>query len=525
LSSLLFAHENMMNYRTIQHPKREDSPVLGSTELLDNRDHQYLNNFFNSLYPPKDVTDMAAVERLGGVYTADWMMPPANVVAHQVTLGEPDDTMFTKMFGTIDFSAAHSLEEANNSNLHEPLHQPRRLQSLDHSSFGAPSSNLHHHQSQGTTTQLGFGFSTSGPSHFPEGYFNAPPTPDDVAAAATLVGGSTGPYGMSLFPDQQALAHETITSPNGQVQPEQLRSSQQSLQHRRYNEPIDTGLFRQHSKENQTSPFDVRFGSDPNFTTANFVPSSENETTEALAAGQLAYLNCLEPNHSAGPTRAASPTTWAPASPSTAAGNSLLVLGRRRTVPHIPPAPEEPPARRRKTSKTGALAMAASPTTPETPRRRSTTATTIPTSLNHGSLPATIPEQQLNDTESTTTSATAPKRGRKSTAAAPGGTNAKRGARKKSPRTVLTEEQRRLNHVDSEKKRRQLIKGGYGRLAALVPELTMNALSRSDGLCRMVDWIEKAQEGNRELERLLSFAGGRNGGGGAGDMAAHSAAG
>ena len=501
--------------------------MLGSTELLDNRDHQYLNNFFNSLYPPKDVTDMAAVERLGGVYTADWMMPPANVVAHQVTLGEPDDTMFTKMFGTIDFSAAHSLEEASNSNLHEPLQQPRRLQSLDHSSFGAHPSTLHHHQPQGST-QLGFGFSTSGPSQFPEGYFNAPPTPDDVAAAATLVGGSTGPYGMSLFPDQQALAHETITSPTGQVPPEQLRSAQQALQHRRYNEPIDTGLFRQHSKENQTSPFDVRFGSDPNFTTANFVPSSENETTEALAAGQLAYLNCLEPNHSAGPTRAASPTAWAPPSPSTAAGNSLLVLGRRRTVPHLPPAPEEPPARRRKTSKTGALAMAASPTTPSTPRRRST-ATTIPTSLHH-SLPATIPE--LNDPNSTTTTTTttnpAPKRGRKpttTTGPTPGSTT-KRGARKKSPRTVLTEEQRRLNHVDSEKKRRQLIKGGYGRLAALVPELTMNALSRSDGLCRMVDWIEKAQEGNGELERLLSFSGGRNGGGGGGGVpAARSAAG
>ncbi|KAH6640715.1 hypothetical protein F5144DRAFT_482345 [Chaetomium tenue] len=436
------------------------------------------------------------VERLGGVYTADWMTPPANVVAHQVTLGEPDDSMFTKMFGTFDFSAAHSLEEASHPNPHEPLQQPRRLRTLEHSNFGAPPSALEHHQPQGPT-QLAFGFPTEGPSHFSQGYFNAPPTPDDVAAAAALVGRSTGPFGMSLFPDQQALALEAITSPTGQARPEQLRSTQEALQHRRYNEPLDTGLFRQHSKESQTSPFDVRFGSDPNFNTASFVPSSENETTEALSEGQLAYLNCLEPNHSAGPTRAASPTAWAPPSPSTAAGNSLLVLGRRRTIPHIPPAPEEPPARRRRTSKTGALAMSASPTTPETPARRRSTATTIPTGLSH-SVPATIPE--LSGPESTTSAPN--KRGRKPAGAAPG----KRGARKKSPRTVLTEEQRRLNHVDSEKKRRQLIKGGYGRLAALVPELTMNALSRSDGLCRMVDWIEKAQEGNRELERLLALA-------------------
>ncbi|KAK3297721.1 uncharacterized protein B0H64DRAFT_392887 [Chaetomium fimeti] len=507
-----------MSYQTLQHPKREDSPVLGSTELLDNRDHQYLNNFFNSLYPPKDVTNMATVEGLGGVYTADWMMPPANVVAHQVTLGEPDDNMFTKMFGIVDFAGQPNLEEAGTSNLQEPLQeslqQPRRLQNFGHTSLGATHSTLQQHQPQGSTN-IGFGFSTSvATPRFPRGFFDAPPTPDDVAAAATLVGGNTGPYSMSLFPDHQALALETHTSPTsqtqpGHIQPEQLRSTQQStqqtLQQRRYNEPIDTGLFGQHFKESQPSPFDVRFGSDPNFTTSNFVPASANETTEALAAGQLAYLNCLEPNHSAGPTRAASPTAWAPPSPSMAAGNSLLVLNRRRTIPHIPPTPEEPPARRRKTSKTGALAMAASPTTPEPPRRRST-ATTINSGLGHG-IPATIPE--LSGGESA--SAAAPsRRPRKS-----GGGNAgagKRGARKKSPRTVLTEEQRRLNHVDSEKKRRQLIKGGYGRLAALVPELTMNALSRSDGLCRMVDWIEKAQEGNRELERLLSFAVERNGG-------------
>jgi hypothetical protein len=507
-----------MNYRTLQHPKREDSPVLGSTELLDNRDHQYLNNFFNSLYPPKDVTDMATVERLGGVYTADWMMPPANVVAHQVTFGEPDDNMFAKMFG-VDFSTPSNLEEESTSDLQEPLQEPlqqnRRFQDFGHTSLGAHPSTFQQHQPQ-RSTNLGFGISSSGLPQFPQGYFDASPTPDDVAAAATLVGGSTGPYGMSLFPDHRALAHDTITSPTSQAQPahiqpeQQLRSThqstQQTLQQRRYNEPIDTGLFRQHFKENQPSPFDVRFGSDPSFTTPNFVPSSANETTEALAAGQLALMNCLEPNHSAGPTRAASPSAWAPPSPSTAAGNSLLVMGRRRTIPHIPPAPEEPPARRRKTSKTGALAMAASPTTPEPPRRRST-ATTITTGLGHG-IPATVPE--LNAPESVDTAA--PRRQRKSTGNATG----KRGARKKSPRTVLTEEQRRLNHVDSEKKRRQLIKGGYGRLAALVPELTMNALSRSDGLCRMVDWIEKAQEGNRELERLLSLAVGRNGG----DMAA-----
>jgi len=77
---------------------------------------------------------------------------------------------------------------------------------------------------------------------------------------------------------------------------------------------------------------------------------------------------------------------------------------------------------------------------------------------------------------------------------------------RKKRRENLSEAQKRLNHITSEQKRRNLIQEGFNEIHVLVPTLRGNrerADSKSTILLKTVDWICQMREGNDRLRRIL----------------------
>lgn len=74
-------------------------------------------------------------------------------------------------------------------------------------------------------------------------------------------------------------------------------------------------------------------------------------------------------------------------------------------------------------------------------------------------------------------------------------------------RPVLTDEQRRQNHIKSEKKRRILINEGFDDLCALVPSLGKGKFCKSTVLQLAGQWLDELLEGNKALSAQLSEIG------------------
>ncbi|KAF4985594.1 hypothetical protein FDECE_16453 [Fusarium decemcellulare] len=91
------------------------------------------------------------------------------------------------------------------------------------------------------------------------------------------------------------------------------------------------------------------------------------------------------------------------------------------------------------------------------------------------------------------------------------GSNGKDGA-EKVPRKKLTEREKKGNHVQSEKKRRESIQKGIDDLRQLVPELRSEKYSKSTMLFIAADWLEELIRGNEELRAQLSALEGQAGG-------------
>lgn len=72
-------------------------------------------------------------------------------------------------------------------------------------------------------------------------------------------------------------------------------------------------------------------------------------------------------------------------------------------------------------------------------------------------------------------------------------------------RAPLTDEQRRQNHIKSEKNRRDLIKINYTELNNVIPALKggKSGLSKSEVLREIVDFIEELEAGNEHMEKVL----------------------
>jgi len=73
----------------------------------------------------------------------------------------------------------------------------------------------------------------------------------------------------------------------------------------------------------------------------------------------------------------------------------------------------------------------------------------------------------------------------------------------KGNRENLSEEQKRNNHIQSEQKRRNLIKQGFEDLTKMVPELRAGGFSKSNMLLEAAKFMKVLRDGNDQLlERL-----------------------
>jgi len=78
---------------------------------------------------------------------------------------------------------------------------------------------------------------------------------------------------------------------------------------------------------------------------------------------------------------------------------------------------------------------------------------------------------------------------------------------RKKRRENLSEHQKRINHITSEQKRRNLIQQGFCEIHSLVPTLRSQKErgdSKSTVLLKTVDYIVELQEGNDRLRRMVN---------------------
>ncbi|KAK9383054.1 uncharacterized protein V2V93DRAFT_117998 [Kockiozyma suomiensis] len=71
-------------------------------------------------------------------------------------------------------------------------------------------------------------------------------------------------------------------------------------------------------------------------------------------------------------------------------------------------------------------------------------------------------------------------------------------------RELLTDAQRRKNHISSEKKRRDVIKQGFEELSHIVPVLRAGGFSKSTVLSHVIDFITAVEKKNEELREILA---------------------
>lgn len=75
---------------------------------------------------------------------------------------------------------------------------------------------------------------------------------------------------------------------------------------------------------------------------------------------------------------------------------------------------------------------------------------------------------------------------------------------KKRHRDLLSDDQKRANHIASEQKRRNMIRSGFRELTELIPTLKNINNSKSTILFKSVDYIKQLEKRNKILkERLL----------------------
>ncbi|KAG1471340.1 hypothetical protein G6F56_002179 [Rhizopus delemar] len=68
---------------------------------------------------------------------------------------------------------------------------------------------------------------------------------------------------------------------------------------------------------------------------------------------------------------------------------------------------------------------------------------------------------------------------------------------------LLTEEQKRVNHIASEKRRRHTIKGGFSELNELIPTLKNTNNSKSVILFKSVEYMKQLDKRNKQLKNRL----------------------
>jgi len=279
-----------------------------------------------------------------------------------------------------------------------------------------------------------------------------------------------------------------------------LATASNTSQHRlSQGEPLPLGLSPLDVEDNPYALFDstafsapsengnprlYRFGSDSHFASNGFLPSGPSE--DAITSRLLSKMGqILEPIISAANSRPDSP-----------------VQTRRNTsgtisIPHKSAKQDDEsgsdetdtergpgPSKRRKSK-----------------HMRDNSDTLTPTTAPHAPFQTTVrPLSTPNPPRRpTSSSAKSPTKRRKPSP----NDSIDQAALRKLPRENLSEEQKRSNHIQSEQKRRNLIKQGFHELEILVPELRSGGFSKSNMLVEAAKYLEELIEGNDALKRLV----------------------
>ncbi|KAJ4306862.1 hypothetical protein N0V88_000233 [Collariella sp. IMI 366227] len=374
-------------------------------DLLSENEQQLMQNLCGQAGPNGDGLGFFA-EGLPLLHTDNWISH-TDVIGHNVSYGPVPERVLEAAFpdlAAIGLLSQQSLPYTQPSNLSMPASSSHQFQ--------RPHQYQRPHQFQQPQYQQSPQFQQPQQVGLPF----ADQHPQDVlAAASALSRGNQAHFGVLFDQTQAAAQHHQAGPSTNPVRQLPVRNGPNSL-----SDMLFDVLSRSEPYAPRTSQAPVnemQFGSDPNFNRASFVPRSERETTNALHEQQMATLGCLERNVSAAPTRAASPTSWSP-----------------------PTIPEE--GRRR-----------SSVLSPVRLRTVTTHNPLTPDELEHNDAGPARKRRKSNRTDEADGD-NVPSNTAKGKAAAAAAANKARGN--------LSEQQKRENHIRSERKRREAIKdAGY----------------------------------------------------------------
>lgn len=228
----------------------------------------------------------------------------------------------------------------------------------------------------------------------------------------------------------------------------------------------DNRLARQSQPSPPNVP-DLQYGTDQQFSNNNqpFVPQNEKDSSESMANDQLRYMKAVELSHSADNTRAPSPVF-------NGDGFNLKTRGPPKAL-NLEPSGHDAGRFRKSRSGDGDL-------------------------------------DDEDEPQSAVSKASSRKRKPKGDGTdSPGADGLGSGKRRKSSAAVrrdnLTEEQKRSNHINSEKKRRKVIQVGFENLGVIVPGLTSGGNpSKSAMLETSVTFLQDLLQGNTRLRQQLA---------------------
>lgn len=416
-----------------------------------------------------------------GVIGDEWMMPPslmgtATSFGLHPQISMPDNLLNSAFFQTTSpqtFATADSLlASAPHATTPNVYAGPGPSHTTSSPVTGAP-----------PNTYTAGGAPLTDASSIHRHSIDLPQPSEDVLAAANVL--HSGSHGRSHSVQHESMFSNapqrtnTMGPPVGHLRHQQWsefkqegRRMSQSTHAAEQEAAFATWIYGPETQSSQRNdapraPVDLQYGSDQNFNNNNqpFVPSSEKDSTEAIQKERMRYFSALELSNSANTTRPTSPVMIT---------EGLPFNLKTRVPPPIKIEANGDGGKKWRKSKRD-------------------------------------DDEEEEEPQSAVSKTSARKRKQKGEPAnSPGGAaeGAGSGKRRKSSaaakRENLTDNQKRENHINSEKKRRKVIQTGFENLAVMVPAIKGGNPSKSAMLEAAVAWLEELLDGNKTLEGQLS---------------------
>lgn len=332
-----------------------------------------------------------------------------------------------------------------------------------------------------TYTATGPSLTNASPVHHHP--IDQPQPSEDVLAAANVL--HSGSHGRSHSVQHEAMFSNapqrtsTMGPPVGHLRHQQWsefkqegRRMSQSTHAAEQEAAFSSWIYGPEAQPSQRNdqpraPVDLQYGTDQSFNNNNqpFVPSSEKDSSEAIQKEHMRYFSAIELSKSANTTRPTSPIM----------NTEGLPFNLKTRAP--PPIKIEANGDGGKKWRKG--------------KREE--------------------EEDDEEPQSAVSKTSVRKRKQKGDPAhSPGGVAEAVGSGKRrkssaaAKRENLTEDQKRENHINSEKKRRKVIQTGFENLAVIVPAIKGGNPSKSAMLEAAVAWLEELLDGNETLKGQLS---------------------